>query len=252
MRKVVVVQARMGSSRLPGKVLMDLDGKPVVDHVLGRASAIPGIAEVCLATSIDPLNDELAESVSKSGYRVVRGSEQDVLGRFMLAVSETGADAIMRVTADCPLLDPQVCGDVLALLDGKETPYASNVEKAEWPHGLDCEAVTAEALAPSDRSTQAADEREHVTLWIRRHKDLRRAYLPGPGGAVAEQRWVVDYPEDLAMLRELMPLLRPLGPMPGWRDIARVCEENPGLGKMNARDVAAANRYTAAIEGEKP
>lgn len=248
-RKVVIIQARMGSSRLPGKVLMDLGGKSIVEHVLNRASAIPGVAEVCLATSIDPLNDPLAVKVAALGYRVVRGSEQDVLGRFIMAATETEAETILRITADCPLIDPVVCGDVLALLEMEGTHYASNVERPEWPHGLDCEAFTREILVRADQSTRAPDEREHVTLWIRRHKDLQRSHLPGPGGAFAEQRWVVDTPEDLNMLRTLFKHLRMVEPMPGWQSVYQVCKANPDLKEINETETAVENRYQSAIQG---
>ncbi|HSJ08192.1 MAG TPA: NTP transferase domain-containing protein, partial [Longimicrobiales bacterium] len=113
-RTVVVVQARMGSSRFPGKVMEALAGRSVLEHVLERCAAIPGVDAVCCATSVRAADDVVAGAAAVLGAAVVRGSEADVLGRYAQAAREMDADVVLRVTADCPLIDPRVCGAVLA------------------------------------------------------------------------------------------------------------------------------------------
>ena len=132
-REVVIIQARMGSTRLPGKVLMDLAGRTVLNHVLRRCSAIPGIAAVVCATTVKPEDDPVAAEASRLGIAVYRGDETDVLGRYLEAARSVDAEVVLRVTADCPLIDPAVCRAVLDLREREHADYAANNMPPSWP-----------------------------------------------------------------------------------------------------------------------
>jgi spore coat polysaccharide biosynthesis protein SpsF (cytidylyltransferase family) len=232
-RTVIIAQARTGSTRLPGKVLALVAGRPIVEHVLCRAMAVGGADAVCLATTDLAADDGVAEIGRRLGAAVVRGSASDVLGRYALAARETRADIVMRLTCDCPLIDPEVCAAVLALRHRTSSDYAANVIRRDWPQGLDCEAFTAAFLAEAAARATEPYDREHVTPWIRRHAP-KQANLEGPGAPASEQRWVVDYPEDLEFVRAVMDRLPPWPALPGWRAVLAVLEREPGLLALNA------------------
>src|SRR5687768_5284335 len=147
MRTVVVVQARYGSTRLPGKVLLPLGAGIVLDEVVRRCRAIPGTDLTCVAVPDSRDSDGVAERAEATGATVVRGPEHDVLARYGLAARRTEADVVLRITSDCPLLDPAVAGQVLAARQRGSADYAANNRPPRsWPHGLDCEAMTRAAL----------------------------------------------------------------------------------------------------------
>lgn len=223
----------MASSRLPGKVLKPLAGMPVVEHVLRRAAAVALADDVCLATSDRSIDDPLVEFVTKRGFRVWRGDEQDVLGRYALAARGEGADIVVRITCDCPLLDPEVVDDVIRLRDQNNADYASNGLILDWPDGLDCEVFTADQLFEADRLARDLYEREHVTPWIRNVGARSKVHLPGPGAPVADQRWTLDTEEDYAFFKRLFALLPEPAVMLNWREIMAFIDENPWLMAIN-------------------
>jgi len=235
MSAAVIVQARMTSTRLAGKVMEDLGGRTVLWHVLTRCAAIPSIDTVCCAVPEGARHDPIATEAEAAGAVVVRGSENDVLDRYHTAAEALGAARLMRVTSDCPLIDPEVCGTVLAALDqGADGPvdYAANNFTHRFPHGLDCEAFTAAALHRAWTAATEPFDREHVTPWLRRAPDVRRAAIDGPDGSLGAIRWTLDHPEDLAFFRALWPLL-PDG-IPDWRQVLDVVAANPAIAALNA------------------
>ncbi|HXQ50997.1 MAG TPA: glycosyltransferase family protein [Stellaceae bacterium] len=198
MTSAVIVQARFASTRLPGKVLLPLGARPELAVVLERCARIPGIDVVVCAVPDDRASDAVAEVARACGAVVFRGSERDVLARYDGAARAVGAAIVMRVTSDCPLIDPALCGAVLAALEDRDTDYACNTMPPLWPHGLDCEAFRAEHLARAAAWTQRPYDREHVTPWLRRNPDLRRVNCDGPGGGLERHRWTLDHPADYA------------------------------------------------------
>jgi glutamate-1-semialdehyde 2,1-aminomutase/spore coat polysaccharide biosynthesis protein SpsF len=231
----VIVQARVGSTRLPGKVLKPLAGHTVLEEVLHRCRAIPGADQVVCAIPDLAEDDILIPIAEKAGATVVRGSANDVLARYRLAAEHVGADIIMRVTSDCPLIDPGLCGEVLKLRAQRQADYACNNMPPSFPHGLDCEAFTFEALMRADRATSKADDREHVTPWLRKAHEIKRVSLQGPGGELAEQRWTLDYPEDYDFLFRLFALLPPPPAIPSWTEVAAMLDARPDIRAINAR-----------------
>jgi len=210
MRTIVIIQARLGSSRLPGKVLEVINGKPMLQHVLERAAAIPGVDGVCL--TIPDTDPSKALYDVANGHYVSTGPEHDVLRRYRIAAEITNADRIVRVTADCPLLDPAVAAQVIALHDSNLiVPYVSNVyPKRTWPDGLDVEVFTKMALDNAGAMTFGRKvgtpnwaPREHPTL------AMRSVYSPCLESKVdmGRLKWSVDTPEELDFVREVMSRL---------------------------------------------
>ena len=232
-RIAVIAQARMGSIRLPGKVLKTVGGRTVVAHVLSRAQAIEGVHAVCCATTTDHADDEIAEQAARIGCLIYRGSPDDVLDRYTKAAVMLDASIILRITCDCPLLDPLVCAELIHLRQSTQADYAANNFTASWPHGLDCEIFTIAALRQADAAGHTPHEREHVTPWMRRSPDLVKANLEGPGGDAAAMRWTLDYPEDLTFLQALAVKCDLTSTM-RWEDIAAVIAANPELLSINS------------------
>jgi len=232
-RITVIAQARMGSRRLPGKVLKIIDGRTVLAHVLSRAKAVDGVDAVCCATTTDEADDAVAAEAAKVGCLVYRGSASDVLDRYIKAADMLGASIIMRITCDCPLLDPFVCAELIRLQQIRQADYAANNFTASWPHGLDCEIFTLAALLQAGAAGRAPYDREHVTPWMRRSLNLIKANLEGPGGDAATLRWTLDYPEDLTFL-EALARKCDLNSVMRWQDIAAVIAANPDLDSINS------------------
>jgi spore coat polysaccharide biosynthesis protein SpsF len=204
----VIVQARFGSTRLPGKVLRPIGGRPALASVLERCRRIPGIDVVVCAVPDDRASDPVAEVARAAGAVVFHGAEYDVLDRYDRAARCVGATTVLRVTSDCPLIDPLLCGAVLAALGDAGVDYACNNMPPLWPHGLDCEAFWAEHLARAALEAVDPYEREHVTPWLRRNSALRRVNVDGPGGGLERLRWTLDYAEDYAFFCALAAAIR--------------------------------------------
>ncbi len=227
-RAVGIIQARTRSTRLPGKVLLPLGDSTVLAQVLARCGAIAGLDAVCCATSDQPWDDPIAARANEQGALVFRGSETDVLRRFHDAARATHADIILRVTADCPLLDPAVCGDVLALHRRQGPSLATNNHPPSWPHGLDCEVFGIEWLERADREATNEFEREHVAPYIRRHPNAIIANHSAPF-PMPEHRWTLDTPADYSFLMKVFAALP--GGAGGWsyKQVLSVLAAKPAL-----------------------
>jgi spore coat polysaccharide biosynthesis protein SpsF (cytidylyltransferase family) len=215
---VAIVQARMGSTRLPGKVLADLDGEPLLAHVLRRAGAAASVDEVVLATTREPRDDALLSVAEAADVRIVRGSEDDVLGRYTVAADAALADIVVRITGDCPLLDPAVVDTVVESLEKSSADYASNILQRTFPKGLDVEALHHDVLTRVARLASSVAAREHVTWFIREERPdlfVRRS-VTTEDGDWSELNWSVDSSEDLERVRAL---LRAHGGAVPWRSL---------------------------------
>ncbi len=232
-RTIAIVQARMGSTRLPGKILLPLAGQSVLGHVLTRLAAVPGVGGVCCATTNLTEDDVVAEEAERHGASVYRGSAEDVLARYAGAAHAANADVVLRVTSDCPAIDPAICGALLDLRSQTGANYAANNMPASWPHGLDCEAFTRAALGAADAKAKRAFEREHVSPWMREKEDLSRVNLEAPPGLPDHSRWTLDYPEDYAFFEALFVHL-PHGPIGYSMDaVLTVLAAYPEIGNIN-------------------
>jgi spore coat polysaccharide biosynthesis protein SpsF (cytidylyltransferase family) len=231
---VVIVQARMGSNRLPGKVMADLCGEPVIAHVIARARAIQGIDSVSCAVPQGADNDRLADTARAVGATVTRGPETDVLARYQLAAQACGATVVMRVTADCPVLSPTVSGQVLADFLAHRPDYASNGEPRSWPRGYDTEVFSRDALERAAREAVTPYQREHVTPWLLETAGIVRRNVALTSGDYSRWRWTLDYPEDLAFLRALLGRCRPLPHLPDFGELRALVQQDPALASINS------------------
>lgn len=201
MSVIAVIQARLSSRRLPGKVLMPLGGRPVLAWVTRAAQAIDGVQRSIVVTSREPSDDAIAAWCAAEGQECFRGALDDVLSRYVAVAERYRPEAIMRITADCPLLDPEICAQVLRLFTNSGCDYAVNWIPRSWPVGLDCEVIRTTALLRAHPLVTTAYEREHVTPYIETHPEQfsRQNYLcPLPG--LGDERWVLDTAEDYARL----------------------------------------------------
>lgn len=231
MKTVAIIQARMSSTRFPGKVLASLDGRPMIAVMIERVRQTSRVDEIVLATSLDTSDTALAECIATLGVRVFRGSLDDVLGRFAMAAREAEADVVIRLTGDCPLIDPAVIDAVIDLRARTGADYASNIDPPTFPDGLDCEVFLAETLQRADTSAMDAQAREHVTLWMRRPEaQLTRQVLRLPFDA-SGLRLTVDYPDDLVAVARVLELVGK--PDPDLFDMLRVLSLHPEISATN-------------------
>jgi spore coat polysaccharide biosynthesis protein SpsF len=228
----VVIQARTGSTRLPGKVLQDLGGHPVLEWVVRAAKAATQIDTVIVATSTLAGDDVVADLAESLGVPVVRGSEDDVLSRYVAALDAYPADAIVRLTADCPLLDPTLIDAVAGAWAGSPThDYVSTLVSRCLPRGLDVELVTAQALRAVDRMAVDHD-RVHVTSLLYAQPTAYRLLGVCVTPPANDLRVTLDTQEDLALLRALVAEL-PDAP-PAWNDVVAVLRSRPDLVAINS------------------
>ena len=232
MRINAVIQARAGSTRLPGKVLADLGGRPVLEWVVRAARAATRVDEVIVATSTLAGDDAVADLAASLGVPVVRGSEDDVLSRFVAALDAHPADAVVRLTADCPLLDPTLIDAVAGAWSAAPAhDYVSTVLVRCLPRGLDVELVSARALRAVDRMATGHD-RVHVTSALYADPSAYRLLGLCVTPAADDLRVTLDTPEDLVLLRALVAVL-PDAPPP-WREVVSTLRARPDLVAINA------------------
>lgn len=193
----------MGSSRLPAKVLADIGGRPALAHVLERAKLIDADAILVLAIPSAASDDPLVEVGVKAGATIVRGSTDDVLDRYHQAAQQTAADAVVRITGDCPLLDPAVSALVVARFLAGDLDYVSNVHPPTYPDGYDTEIMSSAALAAAWREAVDQYEREHVTTFIWRRPDRFRTANVADAVDRSSWRLTLDTAEDLEQIRRL-------------------------------------------------
>lgn len=253
LRAVAVIQARLGSTRLPGKALADLAGRPMLAHVAERAAAIPGIADVVLATTVSPSDDQLEIFARAAGLRCVRGSEEDVLDRFCLAARRTRAEAVVRVTADCPLLDPVVSGQVLAnyVALRPDVDFVSNVHPPTYPDGLDTEVFSVEALERAAREARLPSEREHVTPYLWNTPGSFRIANVEYAEDLSGHRWTVDTQADLDFVREVFKALGPDAARAGMREVLSALDKHPDIRALNA-GIRRNEGFERSLAAERP
>jgi spore coat polysaccharide biosynthesis protein SpsF len=235
-KAILIIQARSTSERLPGKVLLPLGSKRVIEHVLTAAKASSLADTVILATTTNAADDPLAQIGEQMGVRVVRGSEHDVLGRFMQAIARVEGDVIIRNTADDPLLDPRVIDAVIGHYLKGGCDYASNIIQRTWPRGMDTEVFSREALILADRLGTAPEHREHVTIFMRTHPEL---FTLKPVLGPTEETWpdlrlCVDTAEDYQMLQAVFQALDGNGRPVPVRVVVDWLKTHPEVAAINA------------------
>lgn len=273
---IAIIQARMGSSRLPGKVLLDLEGKPMLIRVVERTRLSESIDGVVVATTSEPADDPIANLCRQCGIDFFRGDMYDVLDRYYQTARQFGAQTIVRITADCPLIDPQVVDRTVDAFFGKTTSndYLLSVEKHQivsfnfqtgtpfdfaanrlpppfgrtYPIGLDTEVCTFAALKTAWTEAQEKHQREHVMPFFYDNLERFRVLLVNHEKDFGSLRWTVDTPEDLEAVRRIFAAF------PGqddfsWLEVLNLFEQHPELGMINAQ--IKAKNYRQIDERQK-
>jgi glutamate-1-semialdehyde 2,1-aminomutase/spore coat polysaccharide biosynthesis protein SpsF len=232
---VAIVQARMGSSRCPGKVLADIAGRPLLWHVVGRARRIRAVDQVVVATTIEPADDAIAAFCAEYEIAVFRGSESDVLDRYYQAAKSFAAETIVRVTADCPVLDPEVVDRVMDVYRAGGYDYVTNGLVFTYPDGLEVEVFSFAALEKTWREARKPGDREHVSMYMQTSGLFRVENVENEADLSPRNlRWTVDEPEDLAFIRAVYERLwSERRPFFGLADILKLLDEEPELQAIN-------------------
>jgi glutamate-1-semialdehyde 2,1-aminomutase/spore coat polysaccharide biosynthesis protein SpsF len=226
----------MGSTRLPGKVLKKLDDFSTLDWVLWAASEAKLVDKVVIATSDKPADDEIHKWCTEQGISCFRGSETDVLDRFYGAAQQFGGDILVRLTGDCPFLDPRVIDEVIKLREMTNADYATNTNPPSYPDGLDVEVMTLRALRAAHEEATRPTDRDTVTRWIvRRSHHFHCVNLTCPLPDLHRERWVLDSPEDLEFIRQVIRRMPNSSSIPSYLDILAVLDKEPELRKINAK-----------------
>ena len=221
----------MGSTRLPGKVLKKVCGKPLIEILLHRLSRAKKIDKIILATSVSKENDSLTETVEKLGFEVFRGSEDDVLDRYYEAAKPYSLEAVVRITGDCPIIDPQLVDEVIGLYQENNVDYVSNTEPSTYPDGLDTEVFSFIALETAYNKAEESFEREHVTPFIRTNGQFKRANYSNEIDLSGE-RWTVDEPEDFEVIENIINHFLP-DLYFSWRDVIQLKQSHPNCFAAN-------------------
>jgi spore coat polysaccharide biosynthesis protein SpsF len=228
---LAILQARMSSTRLPGKVLMPLAGAPMILRQIERVARAARIDRLVVATSDQAGDDELVAVVAGAGVNVHRGSLDDVLARFIGALDAFGpADHVVRLTADCPLADPTVIDAVIEHVTGEGADYGSNTPPHRtYPKGLDVEVMTDAALRAAAARAASPEEHEHVTWGLHRHPQLYRQVFVSQAADEGDVRWTVDYPHDYAFTSAVYDALFAANPTFTSADVRTLVRARPDL-----------------------
>lgn len=231
---VIVVQARMTSTRLPGKVMQPIAGRPMLGWQLERLRRVGRDIGIAVATTVNRSDDPIVRLCGTEGVDVIRGSELDVLDRYHQAAETLEADPVIRITSDCPLIDPDVIRQLLELWERERPDYAANTLERTFPRGLDTEVISRSALDTAWRKADAPFEREHVTPYIYRRPDHYRLLNLAADVDRGGMRWTVDTPEDLEFVRAVFDAVEPRPPAFETRHVVELLRRRPDIEDINA------------------
>ncbi len=228
-----IIQARMASTRLPGKVLLPLKGMPMLQFQIERLKKSKMLNSIGIATSKNPENKAIIELANKMGIPVFAGSEKDVLDRYYQAAKQFGFDVIVRITGDCPLADPAIVDSVIKRFLEDKVDYSNNIDPPTFPDGFDVEVFTFAALEKAWKESTAQHHREHVTAFIRETEGFKKTYVQNPID-LSKLRLTVDNKEDFEIILSLVSFLPDNFSL---QDVLKALEEHPELKEINARFV---------------
>lgn len=244
-RVVAIVQARMASSRLPGKVMAEIEGEPMLARVVDRARRAKSLDDVVVATTTDPGDSEIVQFCERRGITVFQGHPSDVLDRFYRCASSEKADVIVRITGDCPLIDPDLIDlTTRTLMDADPgLDFAANrlPQNRTYPIGLDTEVCSFRTLEVAWNEADQPYQREHVMPFIYENEDRFRTRIVEYEQNLGELRWTIDTPEDLELVRQIYKHFGGRDDF-SWLEVLRLFEERPDLAKINA-EVGHKTRY---------
>lgn len=247
-----IIQARMSSKRLPGKVLLKINGRPMLSYMLERIVAAQNVDRVILVSSIDSSDDPIAELCAKEDVCCYRGSLNDVLDRYYQAAKKFSADIIVRLTGDCPLIDPQMIDSMIDVYMAGNYDYVANTIPPKWtvPEGMDVEIFSFQKLKQAWRNAKKPSEREHVTFYFWKNPELFSVLKYNLKEDLSQYRLTVDYPEDFQVVKSILTSLYPKNPLFSVKDIVDFLRNNPDIHKINA-NIESNQGWQSAYEKDK-
>jgi spore coat polysaccharide biosynthesis protein SpsF len=232
MRVIAIVQARMGSTRLPGKVLRQLGGRSVLSWVIHRVRQFRRIDGLLIATTVEPADDAVVKEAERCSAEVFRGNESDVLDRYYRGARHAQADVIVRITSDCPLIDPELSDYTIQRFLEEQPDYASNALERTYPRGLDTEVMMFPALERAWQEASELYQRAHVTPYLYQNPDKFRLLSVKGDIDLSGYRWTLDTPEDAEFLGGIYERLGGAVDFT-WQDVLRLVEREPALAEIN-------------------
>lgn len=229
----VIVQARVGSTRLPNKVLMDLCGKPVLWHVINRLRKSQLISGIIVATTTLPQDDAIQSFCEENDTAFYRGSSENVLSRYYEAAKKFDVRTVIRITSDCPVIDPLLIDEMIKEFESSGADYMSNSIERTFPRGLDTEIFPFPILEKTFNEAVKPHELEHVTPYIYQHPELFRLKNFASGKDYSSHRWTLDTEEDYKLIKEIYVALYRENEMFYWGDILKLFDERPELSNIN-------------------
>jgi spore coat polysaccharide biosynthesis protein SpsF len=248
---LAILQARMSSTRLPGKVLKILQGKPMISHQIERISKSKKIDKLIIATSNEKSDDSLDTIAKSSNVVCFRGSLKNVLTRFYNAAFQYQPKHIVRLTGDCPLIDPEIIDQTISFYLSGNYDYVSNSVEATFPDGLDVEIFSFQSLQEAFNEAQLPSQREHVTSFINSQPDRYQLECFTQSTDLSHLRWTVDEPEDFKFVNEVFKSLYPKNPDFGMHDILNLIKEKPELALINKKFTRNEGFQKSLLEDEK-
>lgn len=235
MKIAATIEARMTSSRLPGKVLLDAGGKPLLQHLLDRLRVVPSINEIVVATTINAADDVLVDFANSQSILVYRGSELDVMGRVIGAARLAQADVVVEITGDCPIIDPDIVEQTIQMYLHNDAVYVSNGHIRSYPDGMDTQVFSLDALIQSAAITNTPLDREHVSLHIRNNPALfpKLTLIAPPSLHWPELGLTLDEEADYKLLKKIIEKLAPVNPLFSCLDVVRLLRKNPDWVAIN-------------------
>lgn len=243
MKIVATIEARMTSSRLPGKVLLPAQGKPMLYHLVNRLKAVTSINEIVLATTINATDDVLIDFAKQESILSYRGSEEDVMSRVIGAAETADADVIVEITGDCPIIDPDLVEQTIQMYLHHEAAYASNTHISSYPDGMDTQVFSLESLKRSSAMTDDPLDHEHVSLYMRNHPEIfPHVHLIAPPSL----HWpnlglTLDEQADYLLLKKIIETLSPENPLFSCLDTIQLLKQNPDWLEINRHVVRKGN-----------
>ena len=236
MRKLIIAQARMTSTRLPGKVMKIVCGKPLLEHFINRLKRVKYADQIVIATTINDIDNQIVDLCKKLDISYYRGSEEDVLGRYYEAAVEYGGDIIIRITSDCPVIDPEVVDSLINFYTNniEKYDYVSNTLKRTYPQGMDSEIISFDTLKEAHFNAYDPFDREHVTPFIKMRPQQFRLYNILYWTDMSRYRWTLDTPEDLELISKIFDALFYQNPSFSLKDMLDQMERTPEWETINA------------------
>ena len=250
MYTVAIIQARISSTRLPGKVLKKIEGKTVLEHVATRVKVAKNLDDVIVATTMRKEDLKIVKLCSNLGISVFCGSEDDVLDRYYQTARLFKANHIIRITADCPLIDPMVIAKVIELYFKKNADYATNGMPETFPDGLDTEVFSFKTLKRAWENAKLSSEREHVTPYIRKNPNIFKIVNLKCNVDLKDKRWTIDEPEDLKFIKIIYKNLYLRDSLFGMNKILDFLKKHPEIEEIN-RNIIRNEGYLKSLKKDK-